>query len=101
MQMEDLHLKSLEIVRCLDIRKVTINASMGELEISSQDVHQASVPLNDPSTRYPAASKDLQEFLHEENQKKQKLCLAHRCRRTQRKKKRKKENNEKREKRKT
>ena len=84
--MEDLHLKSLEIVRCLDIRKVTINASMGELEISSQDVHQASVPLNDPSTRYPAASKDLHEFLHEENQKKQKLCLAHRCRRTQRKK---------------
>ena len=86
MQMEDLHLKSLEIVRCLDIRKVTINASMGELEISSQDVHHASVPLNDPSTRYPAASKDLQEFLHEENQKKQKLCLAQMCRRTQRKK---------------
>ena len=98
MQMEDLHLKSLEIVRCLDIRKVTINASMGELEISSQDVHQASVPLNDPSTRYPAASKDLQEFLHEENQKKQKLCLAQA--EGLKEKKRKKENNEKREKRK-
>ena len=48
--MEDLHLKSLDIVRCLDIRKVTINASMGELETSSQDVHQASVPPNGPST---------------------------------------------------
>ena len=60
--MEDLHLKSLEIVRCLDIRKVTINASMGELEISSQDVHQASVPLNDPSTRYSAASKNCKEL---------------------------------------
>ena len=85
MQMEDLHLKSLEIVRCLDIRKVTINASMRELEISSQDVHHASVPLNDPSTRYPAASKDLQEFLHEENQKKTKTLFGP-GRRTQRKK---------------
>ena len=42
---------------------------MGEVETSSQDVHQASVPPNGPSTWYPAASKDLQEFLYEENQK--------------------------------
>jgi len=50
-------------------------------------------------TRYPAASKDLQEFLHEENQKKQKLCLAQA--EGLKEKKRKKENNEKEKKEKT
>ena len=93
--MEDLHLKSLEIVRCLDIRKVTINASMGELETSSQDVHQASVPPNGPSTWYPAASKDLQEFLYEENQK-NKNSVWPTDAEGLKEKKRKKENNEKR-----
>ena len=78
------------IVRCLEIRMLIINASKGKVETSNQDVHQASVPPNGPSTWYPAASKDLQEFLHEENQKKQKLCLAQMCRRTQRKKRGKK-----------
>ena len=69
---------------------------MEEVETSSQDVHQASVPPNGPSTWYPAASKDLQEFSTWRKSKKTKTLFG--PAEGLKEKKRKKENNVKREK---